>query len=471
MRVIHRTVLGLASVAAVLGGASTAHAANTSANVSSGTTSLHAEVKQRLGTEIDSGWMDQGLIKVRTRFTIDPVQPDPLLTVDMPEGAKIEASWNEKGFINLKPVTGERATGTAKVHFTLVPSLEASIYGVAVSYNGSQLVNMLPGGKFGFDAQKSGPLSPWGFAGASVQTPGPALDKSTIFALPFSTLGVGTGTATGTLSIQATTSPTFKYVTKEVRLDGASVTAADGVAKVPVSDGDFMEVVALVNGELTFNGDLDIRPVVQVDSVAGYPTYGLVKFSFSAVKKAYSGAPTVVNFAPQTIHIPLPNVKVPTQPIGLGAVKAGGKAEKTVSIDSTGELGAVLTFSSSDPQFTVPSGEVRVPAKGKYDLKVAFSPKSDGPASTTITVHSNDPDSPDQTFKIGANGASLDPDEDEDGPKKGQRPGEGVPDLPDPGAQDGCSASPVHGSAGNAWIVGIGLAIANVLRRRRPASR
>ena len=48
MRVIHRTVLGLASVAAVLGGASSAQAANTSANVSSGTTSLHAEVKQRL---------------------------------------------------------------------------------------------------------------------------------------------------------------------------------------------------------------------------------------------------------------------------------------------------------------------------------------------------------------------------------------------------------------------------------------
>lgn len=468
MRVIHRSVLGVLSVLAVVGFAPGAEAANTTANVSSGTTSLHAEVKQRLGTEIDSGWMEKGPIKVRTRFTFDPVAPDPLLTVDMPQGAKIEASWNEKGFINLKPVTGEGATGTAKVHFTLVPSLEAGIYGVAVSYNASQLTNMLPGGKFNFDAQKTGPLLPWGFAGASVQTPGPALDKSTIFALPFSTLGVSTSTAEGTLGIQATTTPTFKYVTKEVRLDGFGVTSADGVAKVPVSDGDFMEVVALVNGELTFTGDLDIRPVVTVDSVAGIPTFGAVKLSFTAVKKAYSGAPTVVSFAPQTIHIPLPNVKVPSQPIGLGAVKAGGKAEKSVTIDSTGELGAVLTFTSSDPQFTVPSGEVKVPPAGKYDLKVGFSPKADGPASATITVHSNDPDSPDQSFKIGANGASLEPDGDsEDGPKKGQRPGEGVPELPDPGAQDGCSASPVHAGTSTASVLGLGLAIALIARRRR----
>lgn len=469
MRVIHRSVLGLASVFAVLGVTTEdARAANTSANASVGTTSLHAEVKERLGTEIDSGWMDKGLIKVRTRFTIDPTQGEPLLSVDMPEGAKVEASWNEPGYINLKPVTGERASGTAKVHFTLVPSLEASIYGVSVAYNASQLINMLPGGSFNFDAQKSGPISPWGFAGASVQTPGPALDKSTIFALPFSSLGVSTGIAEGTLSVQATTSPTFRFVTKEVRLDGNGVTTEGGVAKVPVIDGDAMDVVALVNGELSFTGDLDIRPVVKVDSVDGYPTFGLVKFSFSAVKKAYSGAPTVVSFAPQTIHIPLPNVKVPPTAIGLGDVKAGGKAEKSITIDSTGELGAVLTFESSDPQFKVPTGEVRVPSKGAYDLKVLFTPDSDGPASATITVRSNDPDSPEQSFKIGANGASLE--DDEDGPQKGQRPGEGVPELPDPGGSEGCSAAPngLNGSAAGTFAIGLAaVMIARGRRRRR----
>lgn len=482
MRVIHRSVLGFASIGAVLlGSAARAEAATTSCPEGAGncttgsiTTPLKAEIKDRLATEIDSGWMSAGSIKVRTRFTIDPAKGDPtLLTVDMAKGAMVEASWTEKGFIDLKPVAAADAVGTADVHFTLAPSLEASIYGINVAYNATQLVNMLPGASFGFDSQKTGPLAPWGFAGAFVQTPGPALDRSTIFGLPFSTLGVGSGVAEGTLNIQATTSPTFKYTTKEVRLDGVGVTAADGVAKVPVVDADFMEVSAIVNGELVVSGDLDIRPVVKVDSVAGYPTFGLVKLSFSAVKKAYVTAPTTVAFPASTLRIPLPNVKVPSAAVGLGNVKAGGRATKKITIYSTGELGAQLEFSSSDPSFTVPSGKVNVPSKGNYELEVGFTPKVDGPASATITVKSNDPDSPEQTFEIGANGADLEDDEEETGGKKGQAPGEGVPELA-PIESDGCSFAPArahHAASGAAAALGLGLAVALVSRRRRPNLR
>jgi MYXO-CTERM domain-containing protein len=415
--------------------------------------------------------MSSGQIKVRTRFTIDPAKGDPtLVSVDMAKGAMVEASWTEKGFLNIKPIVAPDAEGTAKVHFTLAPSLEASIYGINVAYNASQLVNMLPGASFGFNAQKTEPLKPWGFEGAAVKTPGPALDQSTIFGLPFSTLGVSSGIAEGTLNIQATTSPTFKYTTKEVRLDGIGVTAADGVAKVPAMDADFMEIVAIVNGELVVSGDLDIRPVVKVDSVAGYPTFGLVKFSFSAVKKAYVTPAQNITFPASTIHIPLPNVKVPAAPIGLGDVKAGGRATKTITIDNTGELGGQLEFSSSDPRFSVPSGKTNVPSKGKYELEVGFSPDADGPASATITVKSNDPDSPEQTFKIGANGADIESDDGEStGSKKGQKPGEGVPGL-EPIESDGCSAAPAgthHGTSGAAAALGLGLAVALASRRRR----
>ena len=80
MRVIPRSVLGFASVAAVLlGSAVRAEAATTSCsegagNCTVGTLSgaLKADIKDRLGTEIDSGWMSSGSIKLRTRFTIDP---------------------------------------------------------------------------------------------------------------------------------------------------------------------------------------------------------------------------------------------------------------------------------------------------------------------------------------------------------------------------------------------------------------
>lgn len=477
MRVIHRSVFGFASIAAVLlSSAGRADAAVTSC--SEGSTNctigalngaLKAEIKDRLATEIDSGWMSAGSIKVRTRFTIDPAKNDPtLVTVDMAKGAMVEASWTEKGFINMKPIVAADAAGTADVHFTLAPSLEASIYGISVAYNATQLVNMLPGASFGFDAQKSEPLEPWGFEGAAVKTPGPALNQSTIFGLPFSTLGVGAGTAEGTLRIQATTSPTFKYTTKEVRLDGIGVSTADGVAKVPAMDADFMEVVAIVNGELVVSGDLDVRPVVQVDSVAGYPTFGLVKLSFSAVKKPYVTPPQNITFPASTIHIPLPNVKVPAAPIGLGEVKGGGRATKKITIDNTGELGGQLEFSSSDPRFSVPSGKVNVPSKGKYELEVAFSADNAGPASATITVKSNDPDSPEQTFKVGANGADIEDDSEEGSGKKGQRPGEGVPEL-EAIESSGCSAAPVShsGASSAAGAFALGLAVTLATRRRR----
>jgi hypothetical protein len=476
MRVIHRSVVASASIAAVLLGSTVraeAACSEGAGNCAVGTMSgsLKAEIKDRLGTEIDSGWMSSGQIKVRTRFTIDPAAGDPtLVTVDMAKGAMVEATWTEKGFIDMKPIVASDAAGTADVHFTLAPSLEASIYGINVAYNATQLVNMLPGASFGFDAQKTEPLKPWGFEGAAVKTAGPSLDRSTIFGLPFSTLGIGAGTAEGTLNIQATTSPTFKYTTKEVRLDGIGVTTADGVAKVPAMDADFMEVVAIVNGDLVVSGDLDIRPVVKVDSVAGYPTFGLLKFSFSAVKKAYVTPAQNITFPAQTVRIPLPNVKVPTAPVALGEVKAGGRATQKITIDNTGELGGQLEFSSSDPRFKVPTGKTNVASKGKYELEVAFTPDADGPASSTITVKSNDPDSPEQTFKVGANGADIGGDGDGEGSstggRKGQRPGEGAGLAPI--ENEGCSAAPARSHRGQSGAaIALGLAIALVSRRRR----
>jgi hypothetical protein len=437
-----------------------------SGTCSVGTAALRAELRNQLPTKIDSGVMDKGLIKIRTRFTIDPVAGDPLVAIDMPKGALVEASWNEKGFVNLKPVTEASSQGTIAVHYTLTPSLEASIYGFNVNYNAAQLINMIPGAKFNYDQKASGTVAPWGFVGGSVAMPAPALDQSTLFSLPFSQLGVDSDTVTGSLSIQAAAKPSFNYLTKSVLLDSGSITAADGSTKISVGDADFLDVGATVAGQITVTGDLEIRPVIKIDSVYGFPTFGLTKFSFSAVKKAIGGGePVAVAFQNANIHIPLPNVKVPATPIGLGDVKAGSTATKTISIDSTGEMGAKLQFTSSDPQFVVPSGVVAVGAKSKYDLKINFKPSSEAAASATITVKSNDPDSPEQTFKVAANGADLG-----DSSEEGRSGGKDSLDSPD--SNEGCTVANIgSGSAGGsaALALGLGLGLAVIARRRRSA--
>jgi MYXO-CTERM domain-containing protein len=128
-------------------------------------------------------------------------------------------------------------------------------------------------------------------------------------------------------------------------------------------------------------------------------------------------------------------------------------------------MGSRLELSSSDPQFIVPSGKILVGSKSKHQLKVVFKPSNDGAASATITVRSNDPDSPEQTFRVAANGASLDPQGEEGG--NGSRPG-GVKELEPPPSEGGCSTAAAGGGSTSgfaALLVGLGLAVA--ARRRR----
>jgi MYXO-CTERM domain-containing protein len=429
---------------------------------------LRADLKSELPSQIDSGNMGTGNMQIRTKFTIDPVGSDSLLSVDMPKGAVVQASWSEKGYIDVKTVTQPNVQGTMNAHFTLRPSLSASIYGFGVNYDATQLVNKIPGASFHYDAKASTPILPWGFGGAALSVPAPSLDSSTIFSIPFSDLGVDTGLVEGSLSIQAAAKPTFNYVTKNVRLDSGTITKADGTAKIAIGDEDFLDLSASIDGELTLGGTLDIRPVVKVDTVDGYPTFGLVKYSFSAVSKPIGdGKPMAVSFGNTSIHIPLPNVKVPSTPVSLGAVKPGSQAEQTITIDSTGEMAGKLRFSSSDPQFIVPTEEVRVDSKTKYALKVVFKPTSDSGASATITVKSNDPDSPEQTFRVAANGASLGgPDGKDDGPV-GQMQG-GVSQLDAPPNDSGCSfAAKSNGSKGGWAAVMVALGLAAAARRRK----
>ncbi|MBX3219822.1 MAG: hypothetical protein KF795_04835 [Labilithrix sp.] len=458
----------LGAVAVLTAGSASAETrcSRSSSTCAIGKAALGGTIDQKLATEIDSGWIDKGLVKIRTRFTIDPVtRGEPLLAVDMPNGAVVEASWSpaEKGMLVLRPLTEEGATGTMNVRYTLAPNLSAEIYGAQVNYDATRLLAKIPGASFNYDARASAPLAPWGFAGAKAVAPAPALDKSTIFALSFADLGIDPGTAEGSLAIQAAAKPTFEYTTKSVQLDAASVTRVDGSASIAVRDADFVDVTAIVSGDLALSGILDMRPVVTVDSAYGIPTFGLVKYSFSAVSKAFAGT-TAVRFDPTQIHIPLPNVKVPAAPFSVGAARAGAELEKTVAIANTGELGAVLEIESSDPQFVVPRGAIRVDAKSAYDLAIVFRPKSDAPASATITVRSNDPDSPEQTFRVAANGASVGDEDDSDAPNgRGASAGDAV-------SSEGCSVGATGSGAAmsdlTALTLGLGLLLAGRRRRR-----
>ena len=119
-----------------------------------------------------------------------------------------------------------------------------------------------------------------------------------------------------------------------------------------------------------------------------------------------------------------------------------------------------MTFKSSDPQFTVPGDSITVAPKSKYDMQIKFAPANAGAAMADISVTSNDPDSPVQTFKIGANGADV------GGPSGSMD--DALPSAPTADSGCGCKTAGTTTSTGG-WA-GIGLlalGITVAARRRK----
>jgi MYXO-CTERM domain-containing protein len=441
-----------------------------SANTSIGNAALKYDYTKGLDTTIETGYFGPKQVQVNAKIKMDPVKNGgPLFTIDMPKGAVVEASWNGDKNIVLKAVNGSQTDGTVTVRHTLTPSLAVKVdaFGLKATFefNALDLLSKINGGSFKYDSSAKQQFAPWAFQGVATKLNAPDLDGSDLFdpigfdqfpAIVADNLG-------GSFTVRAITKPTFTYKTTKVTLQGASapITAQGGQATIAAIDGDFMEVMAQVEGEMAVAGTMDITPSIAIDRVLDYNVS--LDFGVAVAHPAYTVPAQKVAFQSALVHIPLPNVHAPTKGVDLGAVKAGGTAMKTVTIQNTGEKAAVLSFKSSDPAFEVPGGQINVEPKGSYDLQIKFSPSGAGAASSDITVLSNDPDSPEQTFKIGANGADVGSDDGSDGDA----------DLPDSASagDSGCGCTTAGSSSLPSWagfgLLGLG---ALVLTRRRRAA-
>jgi len=446
------------------------------ANTSTGTAALRYDFNQGLDTSFDTGFKGPSAVQVRAVVKIDPVKDGgPLYRVDMPKGAVVDASWAGDKKITLKATNGSQTDGTVTVRHTLTPSLEVklNVFGITAQFgfDANKLVNKIPGAKFAYDSKATQQFAPWGFTQVDTKLSAPDLANSVLFSKAFAdfrdiigTNSDGTDRIEGTFGVRASTKPTFSYKTTKVMLSGSDtpISAGAGEVSMPAIDGDYMEVMAMVEGEMKVAGTMGIQPFIALSKVFGYgfsTTVGIDAFS-----KDYTTPPSKVAYQSALVHIPLPNVKVPSAGINLGQVKAGGSAKKTVTIDNTGEMAATMTFKSSDPQIQVPSQTVTIEAKGKYELQINASPDNAGPAAAEITVASNDPDSPVQTFKVGLNGADV-----------GGEDGEENADLPKAGgeADSGCGCKTAGSTTSTGGYLGIGLmalgAVVLVRRRRNAA--
>lgn len=434
-------------------------------NSSVGAAVLKYEHNKGMPTSIETGFRGPSFAKVNVGLRLEPVtNGGPLFTVDMPKGALVQATWGKEKTISLKAQTGGYTDGLVTVRHTLTPSIDFKFDGFGLtatfSYNGTHLVNLLPGARFQYDSKAQVQFAPWGFAPVQTKLNAPDMTNATLFSMNMNVLpDFVANNVTGYFGVRALTKPTFSYKTTKIFLSGADGEITDGTSElsVPAADGDFMELMTSVEGEMTVAGALTIHPFAHIDTILNEYNVN-ADLGIDAVSSDYTTPPAKVIFPTALVHIPMPNVHVPSRGVDLGNVKVGRQGKKTIDIENTGEKEAVLSFKSRDPQFSVPNETITVPPKSTYELTVKFSPENANAAQTEITVASNDPDSPEQVFKVGANGADVG--QDEDGDEGG---------LPR-GADDsgcGCTAagtpSPVPGWAG----LGLAALGAVVFCRRR----
>jgi MYXO-CTERM domain-containing protein len=459
---------------------------------SSGLAPQKLESFDRLPINIDTGWIPkcdvpdaQGhcsdkKIQVRAQVALDPMPggSPALYIVDMLKGANLKAEWPTSDEFVISAVKSTGKEGKFRVTHTLTPEIglyiDVGFYKGEINIDASTLINLLPGAQFDYVATNNVSFDPWAFQFVSVQVTGSDLAQSKLFAVTFEQLGklVGTGNfndyVEGSFSFNATTDTTFEYQTTKVKPIGGvtPISSETGTASFPMQDGDYLEFSEQTEGTLRYSGTLELLPVINITKVG--PVGVNLSFPISVgFDFPYDSGALPVTFPAALVHLPLPNVFVPGYFLDFGQVATGGSKEMAMAIENTGELGAMLEFSSSDSQFspTTVSTQMGPGPDAIYDLKIRFKPTKSGKQQATITVKSNDPDSPVQSFQVMGFGEG--PDIPDPGTGGGSGSGGSSAGGDDSGDAGGCGCRMPGGSAPARPLAALGALMALAWLRRR----
>jgi len=458
-----------------------------------------SENQDRFQGDIDTHWIpkcpagkadaqehckDDQKIQFRAQVAYDRIKktdanpdPPPLYMIDMNKGAWLDARWPDPEFIQLSVRPGGGSDGTFRVAHTLTPEIGLYI-NAGIAYEGeikldaNSLIKYLPNSEFKYAASGLVKFRPWAFESVKLNVKGTDLSTSKLFGITFQQIGdiIGAqigGVIEGSFNFNATTDTIFSYQTTQITIEGVTgaIASADGVFEVETPEGDYLEVLGSIGGVIRYQGTIDFMPVISITSVGGLPIKLDIGVGVATVKLPFAEASMPVKFPSEVCHIPLPNVFVPSTKLSYPTTETGSKADKKVSIENTGELGAILTITSSNKQFKVSPTSKEMSPEDQFNLTVTFQPTKSGKQTATITVNSNDPDSPVQTFQVTGIGEGEDLEDDDD-----DEPGTGKPGASGWGApDDGCACSiPAYSGTGvGSAALLIGLAALGVRRRRR----
>jgi MYXO-CTERM domain-containing protein len=441
---------------------------------------LRLDGRDALRTSIDTGWMpscdggqehcNKGL-QVRADIALTAASAGgSLFSADLPASAVVQASWDDPRHLVLSTDSIGSDSKLTITH-SLTPQVELFVdigpIEEGFTFPATRLVNMIPGAHFDYSASATGGFAGWAFDGAQLTVPPPSLQNSQLFSVDLKSFpDVINKLVEGSLALSARTSPTFTYKTTKVVVGGkelarGSMTQFD----FPPGDLDFIEMPATIEAELSAKGEIEVMPSATLSRLGDLKFTPAATITFSSVKvtKSYDAPPQTYSFPDKVIHIPLPNVRKPLEGLDGGAVQVGTQGTVPAMMQNTGEATGLVTLESDDPRFVVPQKPITLGPKSTTALNITFIPDALGPAEAIITAHSNDPDSPDLTFRVTGEGVA-----EPVGPNGKRSPGDATEAD---GADTGCgckTAGRTRGtSTGYAGLGAIALGLAALVRRRR----
>jgi Zn-dependent metalloprotease len=164
---------------------------------------------------------------------------------------------------------------------------------------------------------------------------------------------------------------------------------------IPGYTGDDAAVVYTKRDSSTYTGFSLYRQALQADRQTPAATPPTLVFPAGA----YGGAYGVV-FRRGTYSPPVPNISVSRTSLAYGTVTTGGSATKSLIIanNGTGNLrinNITLTgANAADFKMSGSCSGQTLPASGTCAMSVVFAPKLDGDKTSSLSIQSDDPDTP-----------------------------------------------------------------------------
>lgn len=220
--------------------------------------------------------------------------------------------------------------------------------------------------------------------------------------------------------------------------------------------GAAKDLIILPNGTIDYDGVVTLTPRFYIEVVGRRFDLPIADIPVPLVD---IGAAT--DFAPATVHVPLPDIRVEPRSLSFPDLVRGEVADDAFTIHNDGEATLEVTVGEVESPFSAGATTITLAPGASEVVTVSFSPIDGGPANAILLVGSNDPDQPVVTVRLDGFGAG---DWSDAGVADGGISGDGGFVPVDGGCA--CRASAPSGAGRHAWLL-LPLFGLLVWRRRR----